>query len=448
MKQTIYISIFFLLVLFSCKKNQDDTYATYDVSVQVQDILGNNLTEISGVDVRLTSTTNNSVYSAKSDATGNATFKVPAGLYQVSAGIRVIEGTQLQTYNAVSLPTIQVPAANINPNEVTKTEIKVDKVKSSQVLIKEAYVGGVPKDDGSGNVTTDGYIILYNNSDTLASFDNLCIATIGPANAQGTNNFYVGDKLLYEDEKWMPALSGFWYFQENITIQPGKQIVIALHNAVNNTLTYSKSINFDNAAYYAMYDIASGYSLASYYSSPAASIPTSHYLKAAKYGTGTAWVTSFTSPGLFIFETKGTTPAAFGADASAISAISTAYTSKKVPTDWIVDGVEAYLLGNSNNKKRFLSDVDAGYVYHTNVQGYSIYRNVDKTATEAIADNSGKLVYNYNLGTVSIGTGGTTDPSGIDAEASIKNGARIVYLDNNNSTQDFHLRSKASLRTN
>ena len=73
--------------------------------------------------------------------------------------------------------------------------------------------------------------------------------------------------------------------------------------------------------------------------------------------------------------------------------------------------------------------------------GYTLYRNVDKEATEAIKENEGKLVYNYSLGVED-----STDPSGIDAEASIKNGARIVYKDTNNSSVDFHQRSKASLR--
>lgn len=427
--------------LFACKKSDSDVVLKA-VTVQLSYPTGSEFAVTSGVKVNLKSTVGS--YDAVTDVTGKAIFSVPVGVYDLSVTDKRNNGLKAFVYNGVS-NNITVGSTWDNTQVLS---LNLTESKSSQVVIKEAYVGGVPRDDGSGNVSTDGYIILYNNSDADASFSNLCIGTIGPANAQGSNNFYVGDKLLYEDEKWMPALSGFWYFQQHISIQPGKQIVIALHNAVNNTLTYSKSINFDNAAYYAMYDITSGYSFATYYPSPAASIPTNHYLKAAKYGTGTAWTTSFTSPGLFIFETKGTTPVAFGADATAISAISTAYTSKKVPTEWIIDGVEAYLLGNANNKKRFLSDVDAGYVYHTNTLGYSIYRNVDKAATEAVTGNTGKLVYNYSLGTTSIGTGGTTDPSGIDAEASIKNGARIVYLDNNNSTQDFHLRSKASLRTN
>ena len=77
----------------------------------------------------------------------------------------------------------------------------------------------------------------------------------------------------------------------------------------------------------------------------------------------------------------------------------------------------------------------------TNFQGHSLYRNVDKAATEALPENKDKLVYNYALG-----VDDSSDPSGIDAEASIKNGAHIIYQDTNNSTNDFHERQACSLR--
>ena len=40
----------------------------------------------------------------------------------------------------------------------------------------------------------------------------------------------------------------------------------------------------------------------------------------------------------------------------------------------------------------------------------------------------------------------TQEPSGIDAAASLKNGAKIIYMDTNNSTADFHLRKGWSLK--
>ena len=91
--------------------------------------------------------------------------------------------------------------------------------------------------------------------------------------------------------------------------------------------------------------------------------------------------------------------------------------------------------------KRLTADVDAGYVYMTNKLCHSIYRNVDKEATEALAENRGKLVYGYALG-----VDGSTDPSGIDAEESIKQGAHIIFRDWDNSNEDFHERLRCSLR--
>ena len=94
----------------------------------------------------------------------------------------------------------------------------------------------------------------------------------------------------------------------------------------------------------------------------------------------------------------------------------------------------------SQNKKRLTSEIDGGAVYLTPQKGHTLYRNVDKTATEALPENAGKLVYTYTMGVT------TGDPNNIDAEASIKKGAHIVYMDTNNSTDDFHERKEFSIR--
>jgi hypothetical protein len=117
---------------------------------------------------------------------------------------------------------------------------------------------------------------------------------------------------------------------------------------------------------------------------------------------------------------------------------------KKVPLDWVLDGIEVFKQGTTNYK-RMVAKVDAGYINYISAYGFTLYRNVDKAATEAIAANAGKIVYNYTGGTTDQ-SDGTTDPSAIDAEASIKQGARIVYTDTNNSTNDFHQRKLSSLK--
>jgi hypothetical protein len=124
-----------------------------------------------------------------------------------------------------------------------------------------------------------------------------------------------------------------------------------------------------------------------------------------------------------------------------------AYAGAKIPNEWIFDAVDIWgadYVGTS--LPRFSTELESGYIYMTNKQGYSIYRNVDKEATEALPENEGKLIYNYSLGTTDYQGAESTDLSGIDAEASIANGAHIIYMDTNNSINDFHQRKVASLK--
>lgn len=437
-KYVVYFLMITLTAFYAC--NEDDNVPQLElVTVQVSYPANSAFSVLEGLEVKMTAGPLS--YTETTNAEGKAEFTVPVGIYDISVSTNAAsEGGSAYVYNG--LKTSVAIAGNWNSLDVVALELIES--KSSQVIIKELFIGGSLRDDGSGVFLYDRYLILYNNSATTANLGNMCLATIAPYNAQSSNDYYTNDGvLLYEAENWIPASQAIWYFQKDVSIEPGKQIVVALANAVNNTVTYSKSINFDNAQYYCTYD-PDKFTHAATYPSPAASIPTNQYLKAEKLGAGTAWTLSVTSPGLFIFETDGITPSAFAADVSLTHTLG-AYVSKKVPVSWVVDGLEAFLLNNANNKKRFTSAVDAGYVYHVNQQGYSIYRNVDKAATEALAENAGKLVYNYSLGTSGF-EGGTTDPSGIDAEASAKNGARIIYKDTNSSTNDFHLRKEASLR--
>jgi hypothetical protein len=440
MKKLYFFITFVALAatLFSCK--EDEVIKTYEVNVQLSYPSGYETAD--SVAVTLTNTISKSSYTLKTDADGKVTFQVPVGAYEASATERRSEGGIGYNFNGLVSVTV-------TDNWVPTTPVNIELVvsKSSQLVIKELYIGGCQKDDGSGAFSRDQYVILYNNSDYDASLANVCLGiSTPPANSNSTNSDYVDGVLSYTD--WIPAGYGIWYFQNEVTLAPGKQIVIALANAVDNTVTYSKSINFANAEYYCTYDIVSGFSNTTYYPAPSVSIPESHFLKAVRYSgvTANAWSLSNSSPAFFIFAPQDVTPVDFANDANRTNLYggSSTQVRKKVPLDWVIDGLEVFRQGNTNNK-RLLASVDAGYINHINAQGYTLYRNVDKTATEAIAANAGKLVYSYTGGTTDV-TDGTTDTSGIDAEASIKNGARIIYLDTNNSSNDFHQRKVASLR--
>lgn len=316
-----------------------------------------------------------------------------------------------------------------------------------QIIIKEVYNGGCPMDEGTGFFQADKCIVLYNNCPQQIVANNLCFGFTTPYNSEGDNkNYDAGGSLVYEADGFIPALNGIWYYPGSLVIEPFQQVVINVHGAIDNTKTYSQSVNYANANYYCMYDPESGYANTGYYPTPADVIPASHYLKAAKYGQANAWALSVTSPALFIFQPQGESPVDFATNADNLwyspgVAQTPVFACVKVPAEWIIDGVEVFNAAKQENKKRLTADIDAGYVSLTNKLGHSLYRNVDQEETEALPENQGRLVYSYALG-----VDGSTDPSGIDAEASIKKGARIVYLDTNNSTADFHERSKCSLR--
>ena len=319
-----------------------------------------------------------------------------------------------------------------------------------QIIIKEIYNGGCPMDEGTDMFQMDKCIILYNNCPQQAVVNNLCFGMATPYNAEAPsiNSIYDGNgRLVYEDEGFTPAQNGIWYYPHSLVIEPYSQVVINVHGAIDNTATYSQSVNYANKDYYCMYDPESGYNNTKYYPTPADVIPTSHYLKTVKFGQGNAWPLSTTAPALFIFQPQNMDPVTFANNADNLwyapgVAQTPVYACVKVPNEWIIDAVEVFNAAKKeDSKKRLTADLDVSYVYLTNKLGHSLYRNVDKEMTESLSENNGKLVYGYSLG-----VDGSTDASGIDAEASIRNGAHIVFLDNNNSSEDFHERQKCSLR--
>ena len=365
------------------------------------------------------------------------------------AMLTMATGASAQTWKMVITKadgtTQELLTADIKDIRYVK-EVKEDQ-NVDQVVIKEIYNGGCKKEDGS-QFQYDKCIVLYNNCPQKAVINNLCFGQASPSNAQANNQNYGNDgKLTYESEGFIPVWNGIFYFPGALEIAPYSQVVVNVHGAIDNTQTVPNSVNYANPDYYAMYDPECGYVNTNYYPTPSELIPTSHYLKGVLFALGNAWPLSVTSPALVLFQVKGTTPAEYATNTANFwydggREGNQSQTCIKVPNEWIVDAVEVYAAGAPDKcVKRLTADIDAGYVWLTNYQGHSLYRNVDQEWTEELPENAGRLVYNYALG-----VDNSTDPSGIDAEASIRNGAHIIYLDTNNSTADFHERQRCSLK--
>ena len=437
-KYSIWLLAFGIWLFTSCTEQAAPSITMGEVAITLTGIDD----DLSGLDVQLRNISTGSIFVEATNQQGTATFRVAPGLYEASTSqTRYTTGNKYYSYNGTS------GQITVMKDQQVTTSIAMKRAVISRLVIKELYCGGCMADDGITPFFYDKCVILYNNSAEPASYDNLCFGMAAPANAQATNNNYTADgKLNYEGEGFTPLWNGIWYFPATLTIEPYSQIVVNIHGAIDNTQTYSQSVNFANADYYCMFDPESGYNNQRYCPTPSEVIPTSHYLKAAVYGQGNAWPLSNSSPAIVLFQTKGVAPTDFAAntanywyDGGGSNAIKRCV---KVPNDWIIDAIEVFSSDYATScVKRLTADIDAGYVWMTNKKGYAVYRNVDRQATEALLGNEGRLVYNYSLG-----VDNSTDPSGIDAEASRNNGAHIIYKNSNNSTNDFHERQQCSLR--
>lgn len=441
MKKILIFIAAVALVAVSCEKKPKSVPVPVTVALEMN---GSAYAE-AGITVGLRDLNGTASYEARTDESGTATFTVLPGFYEASTQFKKAEEGKAFVYNAVN--------SSITVVQEGENAFKLNIVESvtNQIVIKEFYIGGCTYSiiDEEGNPGTktfqnDAYVILYNNSDQPADASDICFAGINPANSYATNKYLVDGKLLYEPEGWLPAGQAIWWFQTEVTIEPWSQIVIAIKGAIDHTATYPESVDLSNADY-AMYDPESGFNSTAAYPAPSANIPQSNYLKTLPYSAGSAWSISVLSPAFVAF--RSSSPEVLSTDSANYDLVSGAkFPCVKVPVADVVDGIEIFSIGKDDkNVKRLTSGVDAGFVHFSNKLGYTVYRNVDKAATEAIEGNKEKLVYNYAGGTADI-EDGSTDPSGIDAEASIKNGAVIVYQDTNNSSKDFHQRKVASLK--
>ena len=392
-----------ILALSSCTYNEGIDSTTVKVK----------LSEPIGVaEVTFTSTLGNS-YTTEVEESGSGVIVLSPGIYSAAVSKTSDDGYNRTVFNG-SVSDIVVSGPNV---EITIPIVKATVNLSNPILIKEIYVGGCQKDDGSGRFSYDKSVILYNNSSEPASLDNVAIGMVEPYNAEANlHNFLKSGVLDYENEDWIPAINGIWYFQEGNFIGPYSELVVNIHGAIDNTLTYSNSVNYANPDYFCMYDVEATssdggkYNNTSYYPSPSEVIPTGHYLKAVKYGQANAWPISQTSPALVLFRPEDISITDFAQDISNIIYPSDKqgdiiWACLKLPRAWVLDAVEVYNAEKlPDSKKRLTSDLDNGYVMITSGYSHSAVRKVE----------------NYVNG-------------------------HEIYLDTNNSSNDFYEAERFSL---
>ena len=449
MKKLIKLFALPILLSVACVSCEQDPSQepeqTFEVLVQLEYPEG--IESVEGVKMVMKNSQGTTL-EAETDVLGIARFEVIAGLYTATASEqRAIDGS-IYNFNGKSAE-IQI-AEGWDSAEIITLELV--ETKSSQLVIKEFYFGGCQDNTGEDDYSFDSYVTLYNNSDIELSLNNMCLGT-SLGNAHAMDIFGIVDAegvLTYEGKSWTPTWNSVYQSKGEVTIPARGEIVVAIAGGIDHTVTYTNSVDLSNANY-VIYD-PEVLTHAYYHPTPSDKISPDNYIGASMFGTGNAVMIGTACPSLFIYQMpEGVDADSFIADPNNLTYVGKmevdAFKVAKIEKEWILDATEAFNAAyEAESVKRLTSDLDAGQVVVTTRQGYTMYRNVDKEATEAIEGNKEKLVYGYTLGTDGLVDSGTTDPSGIDAEASMDAGAVIVYQDTNNSSKDFHQRKISSLK--
>ncbi len=379
MKKCIYIVLAMMAVSCTSFENSDpftDSLNTISVTVVYPSGYEDNAHE--GTAVQFEDIDKGNEYTAYTDVSGKASGRLPNGIYRISVSTRSTDYIFNGTADNIRLIDRDL---SVDVNLVSS--------KAGTLIIKEIYCGGCMKTPAEGTYQYDSYVIVHNNDSEVHYLDNVCFATLDPYNATASNVWVTQDPStgasIYPD--FMPVIQALWEFPGDGTtfpLAPGEDAVICVYGAIDHTQQYPLSIDLNKSDYFVCYDPVN-FPNTTYHPAPGDQIRPDHYMKdVIKLGQATAFTFSVSSPAVIIFKAEGTTIEEFveSPDNVVQKPGSTYDRIVKVPEDWILDGVEVFNGGSSNNKKRMSPAVDAGYVTQSaSYLGHTLFRYVDEEAS-------------------------------------------------------------------
>lgn len=339
------------------------------------------------------------VYKLLTDASGCVATMIPDGIYRIAVhdrdGSSVFNGT--------------LDKVVVSDEDISVT-LPLVYSKAGSLVIKELYCGGCSKVPEEGTYQSDQYMILHNNDSEPYMLDGLCLGTLSPYNSNSANPWSGADGSLPD---FLPIIQAVWRIGgtgESFPLGPGEDAVICLRGAIDHSAQYPMSVNLNQPGYFVCYNPVY-FPNTLYHPVPGGNIDEAHYLEVViKTGQANAYTVSINSPAMVIFRPEDVDIYAFVQQADNLVQVpgSTVDRVVAVPLDWVVDALEVFNGGSSDNRKRLPVSLDAGYV----------------TLSETFK--------------------GRTLMRRTDDEASASAGYEVL-LDTNNSTEDFYERETQSL---
>ena len=317
-------------------------------------------------------------YTAVTDISGQASFRLPNGLYRVNLNGRE-DGN---IFNAAADKVV------LSGKDLT-LNLRISVSKSGTIVIKEIYCGGCKKLPQEGNYQYDQYFILHNNDYQVQYLDALCFGTLSPYNSTGSNPWVSKDPVTGDTvyPEFLPIIQAVWQFPgdgDDFPLQPGEDAVICLKGAVDHAAQYPLSVNLNKPGYFVCYNNTYFPNTTSH-PAPGDQISVDRYLNVVvKTGKANAYTLSISSPTLVVFRAEGVAVEDYVRQSDTIIPVpgSTVDNVVKVPYEWVVDAVEVFDGTSSTNSKRLVPSLDAGYVTQTDLYlGRSLMRNIDEQAS-------------------------------------------------------------------
>lgn len=382
MKQLAYILL--LMTFFttgSCTDiDKDNPYDNQLHTLQVNAVYPDEYSDYlrEGVTVKIEDIDRGNSYTSKTDKNGTVRFSLTKGIYR----IQISDKAEQDIFNGLADKVKFV-------NGDLALNLPLVHSRSGDIVIKEIYCGGCTKLPFEGNYQSDKYMILHNNTSETQYLDGLCFGSLDPYNSQATNVWVTQDEstgaTIFPD--LLPVAQCVWQFGgtgQTFPLAPGEDAVVVICGAIDHAAQYPQSVNLNKPGYFVCYNPVYFWNTL-YHPAPGDQITPDHYLNVViKTGQANAYTFSVFSPATVLFKAKDTTIQDFVSQADNViqKPGSTVDRIVKIPVDWVLDAVEIYYGGSSNNMKRMPPSVDAGYVTQSALyDGRTLYRHTDEEAS-------------------------------------------------------------------
>lgn len=361
--------------------------------LSVVPVFSEEVSSLEGISVNIGDINKGSIFDIVTDAEGRADIELPSGNYRIV--VSHADGDYIFNGSADNV---------IVSGTDRKVTVKMTRSRKGEIVIKEIYCGGCSAYPQKGQYQSDKYVIVHNNSPEMQYLDNLCIGTLDPYNATGTNVWVETDKNTGETvfPDFVPIVQAVLKIGgdgSSFPLSPGDDAVICLCGAIDHTVTYPNSVNLNKPDCFVCYDPVM-FPNTTFHPVPGPAVSRDRWLDVViKTGQAKAYTLSLNSPTVVIYRAAGQAMEDFVmVEGNVIQKPGSPHDRvTKIPVDWILDGVEVFTGNTSGNIKRLSPAIDAGFIpFSAPSLGHTLCRKVDEAETgvkgyEVLVDSNNSM---------------------------------------------------------